>query len=276
MNRGGQGGRRRRTAGGTAVFLVLLAALWTGGCSDGPPEHGLEFILAPTSGTAPAADLSNAVQVLRRRIQLDSVRAPHLELSPTGTILLRFPSMAQEKLAETRRSLTNAGWMQFRRVRSVSGGSGPDGETAGVSDAEHDLLQMPVRRRIDGREVRQMESFAVKRAPERGLTGRFLKRAYVTRNPQTNEPEIAIEFDPEGAERLFRVTSELTAGENAFPELGIVIDGRLHATPVIREPVADGRAVIQGEFDTREALSLAGYLNFPLPVLLRIVDEREF
>lgn len=253
------------------ALALLLAVLGMAGCSDGPPDHGVQFTLAPTSGGASPVDLSNAVQVLRRRIQLDRVRAPHAELSSTGTIVLRFQTMSQEELGETRRVLTNAGWLEFRRIEAVAGTNG-----AGSGDSGREMLQMPVRRKVDGREVRAVESFAVRRTPERGLAGRFLKRAYVTRNPQTNEPEIAIELEPEGAERLFRVTTELASLPEPSASLAIVLDGRLQAVPVIRQALADGRLTIPGEFDTREALNLAGYLNFPLPVPLRIVDERDY
>lgn len=99
-----------------------------------------------------------------------------------------------------------------------------------------------------------------------GLTGKHLKRARLEFNPQTNEPQIAIEFNEEGA-KLF---ADLTT-RNIGKTIGIFMDGELTQAPRVNEAIIDGSAVITGRFSLSEARERVRELNtgaLPVPITL--------
>jgi len=98
------------------------------------------------------------------------------------------------------------------------------------------------------------------------LTGRYLKKADLSFNQQTMEPEVLIEFNAEGAE-LFR---QITA-QNVGKRLAIYIDNVLMSAPTVREEISGGKAQITGKFTTQEARELVRNFNagaLPVPITL--------
>jgi protein-export membrane protein SecD len=108
-----------------------------------------------------------------------------------------------------------------------------------------------------------------------GLTGRFLKHAQLefSGGNQTkfrNEPTVNIVFDNDGAKLFADITRE-----NTGKILAIFLDGVPISMPVIREEIADGRAVISGGFTPKEARELARNLNFgALPVPIELISTQ--
>lgn len=104
-----------------------------------------------------------------------------------------------------------------------------------------------------------------------GLTGRYLTSAALefTSGKTTglsNEPVVAINFNPEGA-KLFEDITKSHVGQN----LAIFLDGQLISAPRINEAIAGGKAVISGNFTPEDARKLAQNLNFgalPVPIEL--------
>ena len=100
-----------------------------------------------------------------------------------------------------------------------------------------------------------------------GLTGKQLKRAAVSFNPQTNEPEVSLEFDKEGAELFGDITSR-----NVTKPVAIFLDDIPLSIPTVREPITTGKAVITGKFDIAQAKELArrlaaGALAVPIELI---------
>lgn len=106
---------------------------------------------------------------------------------------------------------------------------------------------------------------------ETGLTGKYLKGAQVDfgGNSSTNvlsEPQVRIEFNGDGATLFGEITKK-----NVGRFLAIFLDGALQSTPVIRQEITGGSAVIQGNFTPDEAKALVRNLNFgalPVPIAL--------
>lgn len=102
-----------------------------------------------------------------------------------------------------------------------------------------------------------------------GLTGKHLKRASVQFNPQTNEPQITLQFNDEGA-KLFADITARSVGK----VVAILLDGSPISTPRVNEPIRDGQAVISGQFSIEEAKTLAKRLNTgALPVPIKLVSQ---
>jgi protein-export membrane protein SecD len=101
---------------------------------------------------------------------------------------------------------------------------------------------------------------------ETELTGRYLKKASLVFDPNTNKPLVDLQFDEKGAE-LFESLTKAHIGE----QVAIFLDGAPISAPVVRQEIKGGKAVISGEFSIEEARTLVGRLNsgaLPVPITL--------
>jgi len=104
------------------------------------------------------------------------------------------------------------------------------------------------------------------------LTGKNLKHAAVefsgggANSVFQGTPEVRVDFDAEGS-KIF----ETLTGTNVGRAMGIFLDGKLMSSPVIRERISGGTAIISGSFTADSAKELARNLNYgalPLPIEL--------
>jgi len=103
-----------------------------------------------------------------------------------------------------------------------------------------------------------------------GITGKDLKRATLTFSTQNGEPEVAIEFTGEGAKKFADATKRLV--EKPLP---IFLDGFIVSSPVVKQEITDGNAVINGSFTKDTAKMLATQLNAgALPVPVHVVEKK--
>ncbi|MBI3379610.1 protein translocase subunit SecD [Candidatus Gottesmanbacteria bacterium] len=105
-----------------------------------------------------------------------------------------------------------------------------------------------------------------------GLTGKNLKKAQVNINTQSGRPEVALEFDNEGA-KIF----ETITGRNVGKPLGIFLDDQIlsYPAPIVQSTISGGLAVISGQFSTSYAKQLAVALNAgALPVPIKVIEQR--
>jgi len=103
-----------------------------------------------------------------------------------------------------------------------------------------------------------------------GLTGKDLKRAQVTFNPNTNEPEVSLEFNDAGKQLFADIT-----GRNVGKIVGIFLDGEAISLPKVNEKISEGKAVITGKFTLEESKTLVRRLNAgALPVPIELVSQQ--
>ncbi len=98
------------------------------------------------------------------------------------------------------------------------------------------------------------------------LTGRYLEKAQLAFDQNTHQPLVELTFNDEG-KKMF---ADLTTA-NVGKTIAIFLDGRPISTPVVREPIKDGKAVISGRFTPTEAKALAQDLRYgalPVPISL--------
>ncbi len=82
--------------------------------------------------------------------------------------------------------------------------------------------------------------------------------------------ETDLTFNDQGAKDFARVT-----GANVGKPLAIILDGKVHSAPVIRDKIRNGRAVITGLESIEEAKDLAIVLKAgALPAPAKIIEER--
>ena len=98
------------------------------------------------------------------------------------------------------------------------------------------------------------------------LTGRYLEKATLDFDVNTRQPMINLQFDDTGTKLFAKITKE-----NIGKMVAIYLDGAPISTPVVREEIPNGQAVISGDFTPQEAKTLVGRLNsgaLPVPITL--------
>ena len=102
------------------------------------------------------------------------------------------------------------------------------------------------------------------------LSGKHLERSSVQFDPNTNMPEVGLQFNVEG-KKLFKEITEKNVGK----VVGIFLDGKAITTPRVNGVIYDGNARITGDFDLKEARTLAQRLNAgALPVPIKLVSQQ--
>jgi preprotein translocase subunit SecD len=100
------------------------------------------------------------------------------------------------------------------------------------------------------------------------MTGEAVDDARVSTG--TGQVEVSLALNKEGARQFRRITTD-----GVGRQLSIILDGVEYSSPVIREPIAGGRASISGGFTFEEAKQLAVVLRAgALPAPLKVLEER--
>lgn len=148
------------------------------------------------------------------------------------------------------------------------GDAPPDAKGARTAPPQGEIPKIP-----DGYELKVLtdrgrtENLLLQKAPV--LTGDKLMNASVGFD-QYGQPVVELQFDSEGAKVFDKVTFQ-----NIGRRLAIVLDGRVHSAPVIRDRIPNGQAQISGSFSAQEASDLALVLRagaLPAPVVIE--EER--
>jgi SecD/SecF fusion protein len=230
-------------------------------------QGGTSFLVAMDTNQLSSADeqegaLSQAVEVLRKRVDRLGVAEPMIQPAGAHRILIQMPGLSEERKAEAKANIEKAAFLEFRLVHERSAelmeqGITPIGYTSMVQ-----TIRDP-----NGRVLTQ--PYLVKRQPEHGLTGKHVSRAGVIFDPLTGRPEISFTMNNEGASLFAQVTRE-----NVGRQMAIILDGELYSAPRIKNEILEGSGVIEGDFTVKEAFSLANVLVNPLEAPVQIVEER--
>lgn len=157
-------------------------------------------------------------------------------------------------------------------------------ELAGVSDIHQAISMIGETPSLDFREERSADEIqALQKLPAdqqpapqdiyfkpTELTGKYLKSSTLQFDQNTNQPQVGLEFDSDGA-KLFE---EITA-RNVGKKLAIYLDGSPISIPTVNEAISGGRAQISGSFTVAEAKTLVQRLNAgALPVPIKLIDQQ--
>ena len=212
--------------------------------------------------------LKNAVEVLRKRVDQLGVAEPVIQEAGEDRILIQLPGLTEAEKDYARQQIEKAAFLEFRMVHPNS----DELIAQGIIEPGYEVM---TEQRKDSRTGEShLVRYLVSKKPERGLTGKHLTRAMVTRNHLSNKPEIAFEFDSEGAKTFGEITTEYSPKGNKFYQLAIVLDGELQSAPRIMGPITGGNGVIQGDYSIKEAYDLAYVLENPLEAPVKVIEER--
>jgi SecD/SecF fusion protein len=218
--------------------------------------------VAPMESAERQRLVSQAAEVLRRRVDNLGVAEPVIQPAGQNDIMIQLPGLTQANQDEARKNIQKAAYLEFRMVDHDSDQLIKDG----IIQPGYEVLKMK-RKQRDGTYV--LESYLVQKKLAAGLTGKYVKRAYPSRDPVNNEPVVELQFNSEGAEKFYDVTSQ-----NVGERLAIVLDGNLYTAPVIQGPIR-GNCQISGSMDINEAITIANILENPLETPVKIDEMRE-
>ncbi|HOB32786.1 MAG TPA: protein translocase subunit SecD [Verrucomicrobiota bacterium] len=202
--------------------------------------------------------LSQAIEVLRKRVDAFGVAEPVLQPQGSDRILVQLPGLSEEAIAEARETLSKVAFLEFKLVH-------PDSEQYLSEGRLAAGFTIMTERSSDESSQEPRGRYLVKRTPE--FVG-GVRSASVHRD-DLGRPIVVFSLEREQAEIFARVTRE-HKGEL----LAIVLDGELMSAPRIDEPIEGGRGMIRGNFTDQEARALANVLQNPLRVPLVIEEER--
>jgi len=206
---------------------------------------GTQLTYKADTASIPQADISGAMETLKdvieRRVNLFGVSEPVIQVEGAGAfsrenrLIVDLPGVTEIQEAITLIGQTPT--LEFRLMKE------------GITSAPT--------------ATSTLDDYFV----STGLTGRFLSRAILEFNNQSGgEPIVSLQFNAEGSELFSKITRE-----NVGKVLAIILDGEPITTPVIREEITGGKAVISGNFNPQEAKTLVRNLNYgalPLPIEL--------
>ncbi|MCD6177861.1 protein translocase subunit SecD [bacterium] len=195
-----------------------------------------------------ASTMEGLRDVIERRINLFGVGEPIVQTERVGDswrLIVELPGI--KNVSEAIKMIGQTPYLEFREPKP-----------------NYDELVEKNKDKLESGEMEIDELFQ-----PTSLTGRYLKKAQVTLDPNTYEPRVSLQFNEEGA----RIFEELTA-RNIGKPLAIYIDDVLISAPVVKEKISHGRAQITGRFTPEEAKKLARNLSAgALPVPIKLISQ---
>lgn len=124
----------------------------------------------------------------------------------------------------------------------------------------------------DGNETDVYYLYAIKVTTRDGsanLDGKAISEARQDFDQNTNQVEVVMQMNAEGAEKWANIT-----GEHKGEAMAITMDGVVYSAPTIQQQITGGVSQISGNFTIEEAEDLANILKSgTLPAKARIIDE---
>jgi SecD/SecF fusion protein len=208
--------------------------------------------------------LSQAVEVLRKRVDSFGVAEPVIQPAGGNQILIQLPGLSQSVKESAKAQIQKAAYLEFRMVKEDSDQILKNGEPVPPG---YELLKY-VQKQASG--PSQIFTFIVRKKPEDGLAGDIVDNALVSRDNLGN-PEISFTLTSDGAKRFADVTRN-----NIGQRLAIVLDGELQTfPPTIQGAIETGNPQITGHFTDQEAFELANVLRNPLRAPLKYISSED-
>jgi SecD/SecF fusion protein len=196
--------------------------------------------------------LSQAVEVLRKRVDAFGVAEPVIQPAGGNRILVQLPGLSEADKESAQKQIQKAAYLEFRMVKEDSDEIVKNNEPIPPGY----VLLKHVEPQPNGPPV--VEAVVVKKKPENGLAGDIIENAMAVRG-NLGEPLINFRLNSDGAKRFGEVTKN-----NIGQRLAIVLDGDLYSAPVIQSAIETGSGQITGHYTVEQAQQLANVLQNPL------------
>jgi SecD/SecF fusion protein len=205
-----------------------------------------------------SAALSQAIEVLRKRIDRFGVAEPIIQSAGGNRILVQLPGLSQADRESAETQIKQKAFLEFRLVHERSDEIIKNGEPIplGYELMKH-VDQLP-------NNQTRLEEYVVKKKPENNLAGDIVENAMVVRG-NLGEPQIDFTLTDEAAKRFGQTTRE-----NIGQRLAIILDGDLITAPSINSEITKN-GQITGNYTYEQAQGVANVLQNPLKAPLKVV-----
>ena len=202
--------------------------------------------------------ISQALEVLRNRIDGLGISEPSLQQQGENSIVIQLPG-----LKDRERAIELIGPQAILEFNLVNSDATVNTYNRLTETIKYEETWDKSTNKLLSRRPFVLEKKVL-------LTGEFIRDARVRFDPQTNQPYVSLSFDSMGSDRFAKITQRYR-GRN----LAIVLDNKIQSAPVIREAITGGEASISGLLTTEEASDLALVLRSgALPAPISIREER--
>jgi SecD/SecF fusion protein len=212
--------------------------------------------------------LSQAVEVLRKRVDQFGVAEPVIQPAGGNRILIQLPGLSQSAKESAKEQIQKAAYLEFRMVKDDSSEivNEKNGQILQPIPPGYEMLKK-IEQQPSGPPI--AEYLVVRKKAENGLAGDIIENAGVSRD---NLGNAVIEFrlTKDGGLRFADVTRN-----NIGHRLAIVLDGELYSAPNIQGAIETGSGEITGRFSDQDAFALANVLQNPLRAPLSIVSSED-
>jgi SecD/SecF fusion protein len=222
-----------------------------------------------TNSVMPASEitgqaLSQAVEVLRKRVDRFGVAEPVIQAAGGNRILIQLPGLSEADKTVAMETLQKPAYLEFRMVHDRSAEI-VDMQTGRILEPVPVGYQVLKLIEQNGDNKTTVEYLVVKKKAENGLAGDIVKNAMVGYG-NLGEPQIEFEMTQDGAQKFADVTTK-----NVGHRMAIVLDGDLYSAPNINSAIENGNVMISGSFTREAAQGLANVLQNPLKAPVHIV-----
>lgn len=223
-------------------------------------QGGLQVLLVadlPEGHTVDAQAMQTARRIVENRVDALGLTEPLVQVQGSERIVVEIPGI--EDPAQAVDTIRETAMLEFVRP--------PDGLPLDTLFAIQSM-QMPISTTyaLTEAEIQSVAAMTDVLLFETVMTGADLKSAFPTRDPQTSQPVVAIEFQSQAATFFANYTAS-----HLEESLCIVLDKKIISCPRLETVIPTGEAVIQGNFTYESANQLAVQLQYgALPIPLRI------
>jgi SecD/SecF fusion protein len=223
-------------------------------------QGGMQILLQVDLAKLPIEAQKDATervtQIIRNRIDEFGVKEPIITRQGKDQVVVQLPGVTDRDRAKE--IVEKTAHLEFKLV--VDDPEKLKGIEAGTIPPEYEANEM--KNEMGGSET----IYLIKEAP---LTGDHLTNASVGFD-QYGQPIVHLQLDKDGAKMFDKITFQ-----NVGKRLAIVLDGKVHSAPVIRDRIPNGQAQISGNFTNAEASDLALVLRAgALPAPVNVIEER--
>jgi len=200
--------------------------------------------------------LSQASEVLRKRVDALGVAEPIIQPEGNNRISIQLPGLSAAQMAEAETNISKAAFLEFYLVNPQSDEFLKNGNIV----PGHKWM---VSERTNAKGERTQQRLLVQNKP--AMVG-GIKSAWKDRDNFGN-PEIRFELDSAHSDEFYEITKA-----NKGRQLAIVLDGELITAPTINDALRGG-GVITGDYTDEEANTLVNVLQNPLQAPVTIMDR---
>lgn len=212
-------------------------------------EADLSGVSDPDRGDA----MQGVRDVVERRVNFFGVSEPIVQVSGGNRLIVELAGI--QDINQAIRLIGETPFLEFRE-------EAPNSQQL-IEDYDKKQVQGQVTLEDDFR--LQNELFLTT-----GLSGKHLKRAQLVFDPQTGRPQVSLELNDEGAKLFADITKK-----NIGKRVAIFLDGAAISVPVVESEIANGQAIISGDFNPQDAKLLATRLNSgALPVPIKLISQQ--